>query len=311
VDPWRPVERAVVTHAHSDHARRGSGAYLSSASGGALLRERLGPGALVEEVAFGRSVRINGVGVSLHPAGHILGSAQVRMEHRGEVWVVTGDYKRQPDPTAEAFEPLEAHTLVTECTFGLPIYRWPTPESVMEEIHGWWRENRARGRTSVLFAYALGKAQRILSLLDPGEGPILAHGAVLRLSRVYLASGRVQPPLRLADAAAARECRGRGLVVAPPSAGVPGWLRKFGPVSTAFASGWMAVRGARRRRGADRGFPLSDHVDWADLLRTVKESGAERVWATHGQGSALVRFLAEELGLEAEALQERPGREDE
>ncbi len=294
VDPWRPVERAVVTHAHADHARPGSEAYLASASGEALLRERLGDVTL-ETLAWGERRRIGDVTVSLHPAGHVWGSAQVRVEREGEVWVVTGDYKVHGDPVAEPFELVPCHTLVSECTFGLPIYRWPEPESVYRAIDAWWRENREAGRTSVLFAYSLGKAQHVLGAVDASQGPLLCHGAVERMNEAHRRAGVALPDTRYADAAAARATRGEALVIAPPSSGGrPGWLRKFGPTSTAFASGWMQVRGVRRRRAADRGFVLSDHADWNGILQVVRESGAERVGLTHGKTAPMVRYLREE-----------------
>jgi putative mRNA 3-end processing factor len=251
------------------------------------------------------------VTVSLHPAGHILGSAQVRIEagpgaarrtgtdlRAGEVWVVTGDYKRAADPTCRSFEPVPCHTLITESTFGLPVYRWPDPDHEIRALRAWWARNRERDRTSVLFAYSLGKAQRILASLGPGPAPILVHGAIRRLNPAYEAAGVELPPTRYADAESARETRGEALVVAPPSAGRSPWIRKFGDVSTAFASGWMRIRGTRRRRAADRGFVLSDHVDWPALLETVRESGAERVGVTHGYTAPTVRYLREQ-GLEA------------
>lgn len=293
VDPWQPVDRAVVTHAHADHARSGSAAYLAAAAGETILRERLGDVSM-ETLAWGERRRIGGVTVSLHPAGHVKGSAQVRVEKDGEVWVVTGDYKVHPDPVAEPFELVPCHVLVSECTFGLPVYRWPDPETVYRAIDAWWRENREAGRTSVLFAYSLGKAQHVLSAVDPGIGPILCHGAVERMNDAHRRAGVPLPETRHADAAAAKETRGEALVIAPPSSGGrPGWMRKFGTISTAFASGWMQVRGRRRRRAADRGFVLSDHADWNGILQVVRETGAERVGLTHGKTAPMVRYLRE------------------
>ncbi|MEQ9570446.1 MAG: ligase-associated DNA damage response exonuclease [Longimicrobiales bacterium] len=302
IDPWRPVERAVVTHAHADHARPGSRAYLISAAGTGVFRSRLGAEARLDPVAWGEPRTLNGVRVSLHPAGHILGSAQVRVEFRGEVWVVTGDYKRRADPTTTPFEALRCDTLVTESTFGLPVYRWPDPEREGAGVAEWWADNRAAGRTSVLFGYALGKAQRLLAGLPRGVGPILVHGAVERLNAAYRAAGVDLPDTLPADRERAKAHRGEALVVAPPSAGGTTWLRKFGAVSTAFASGWMRIRGTRRRRSGDRGFVISDHADWDGLLDTVRESGAERVGVTHGYRATLVRYLREVEGLDAWAL---------
>ena len=287
IDPAEPVTRAVLTHAHSDHARPGCASYLTAEAGLGLLRERLGPDAAIETIAYGRKVRLGDVDVSLHPAGHILGSAQVRLEHRGEVWVVSGDYKRDPDPTCAPFEPLRCHVFVSESTYGLPVYRWQPQEEVLGEIHAWWRANQQTGRTSILFAHALGKAQRILAALDPGVGPIAVHGAVARYLPAYTAAGVKLPPL-------ADQVRGEGLVIAPPSARGSPWLRRFGPSSTATASGWMQVRGMRRREGVDRGFVLSDHADWEPLLATIRDTQAERVLLMHGYAAAVARWLKEQ-----------------
>lgn len=302
IDPWRPVDRAVLTHAHADHARPGSRAYLVSRAGEGVFRARLGADAPLESVDWGEPRTLRGVRVSLHPAGHVLGSAQVRVEYRGEVWVVTGDYKRRSDPTTTPFDLQRCHTLVTESTFGLPVYRWPAPGVEEAAMAGWWAENRRAGRTSVLFGYALGKAQRLLAALPRDVGPILVHGAVARLNEAYRAAGVDLPPTLPADVEHARAHRGTALVVAPPSAGGTTWLRKFGPVSTAFASGWMRIRGTRRRRSGDRGFVVSDHADWDGLLATVRESGAERVGVTHGFRATLVRYLREVEGLDAWSL---------
>jgi putative mRNA 3-end processing factor len=300
VDPWLPVDRAVITHAHGDHARWGSGAYLGSREGERVLRTRLGPGARIRSVDFGEPVMVNGVRVSLHPAGHILGSAQVRVEHRGEVWVVSGDYKTEPDPTCTAFEAVRCHTFVTESTFGLPIYRWSPQDEVLSEIRTWWRANREAGRASVVFAYALGKAQRLLAGLGK-DGPIYTHGAVERLNQDYRASGIALPPTRYAGAAPKGTAFHEALIVAPPSMRGSPWLRRFGALSTAFASGWMRIRGARRRRAVDRGFVLSDHVDWPALLEAITATGAECVWVTHGYREPVVRWL-QEHGLQARAV---------
>ena len=256
------------------------------------MRTRLGEHADIRSVEFGEVVDLNGVRVSLHPAGHILGSAQVRIEHRGEVCVVSGDYKTEPDDTCSAFEPVQCHTFVTESTFGLPIFRWEPQQQVMQEVRDWWASNRDAGRSSILFAYALGKAQRVLSALRNADiGPIVTHGAVERLTRDYRDSGIAMPDTIYAGA----EPRGRdwkgALIVAPPSAAGSPWLRRFGASSTAFASGWMRIRGARRRRSLDRGFVLSDHVDWPALLSAIQATGAESVWVTHGYRDPVVRWL--------------------
>lgn len=304
VDPWGPVDRAVVTHAHGDHVAWGCRAYLTSVEGLGVLRSRLQPEAAVGSLAWGATTSVGGVRISLHPAGHILGSSQVRIEHGGEVWVVSGDYKTDPDPTTTAFEPVRCHTFVTESTFGLPIYRWPPQREVLRDVNEWWCANQASGKASLLYGYALGKAQRLLAGLDPGIGPIYTHGAVERMTAVYRAAGVPLPPTTHAGLADRRTDWSQAIIVAPPSADGSVWTRRFGPQSTAFASGWMLVRGARRRRSLDRGFPLSDHVDWPALMAAVDATGAGRVWVTHGYTAPVVRWLRER-GLDAHAVQTR------
>jgi putative mRNA 3-end processing factor len=218
--------------------------------------------------------------------------------------VVSGDYKTQADPTCATFEPVECNTFITECTFGLPVYRWPEPESVMREMHDWWATNRAAGRTSVVFAYSLGKAQRILAQLDPDAGPILIHNAVADLLPHYEVEGVRFPETQRATNESLQATAGRALVISPPAADDSAMVRAAGEVSTAFVSGWMAVRGTRRRRAADRGFVMSDHADWNGLNEAIRATGAERVLATHGYTKPLVRWLREQ-GLEADELPTR------
>lgn len=304
VDPWGPVARAVITHAHGDHLAHGCGHYLTSASGRSVTQRRLGAGASVEALDYGAVRSINGVRVSLHPAGHIMGSSQVRLEHRGEVWVVSGDYKVEPDPTCAPFESVRCHTFVTESTFGLPVYRWPAQREVFDAIHAWWRANQADGRTSLLLGYALGKAQRLLAGLDPSVGPILTHGAVEQMAALYRAEGIALPATVHALAADRSDDWSRAIVVAPPGTEQTSWGRRFGDAATAMASGWMRVRGARRRRGVERGFTLSDHADWPGLLEAIAATGASRVWVTHGFTAPVVRWL-QEKGLEARAIATR------
>lgn len=304
IDPWRPVARAVITHAHADHARPGHGAYLTANQGERVLRVRLGPEAVIQPIAYRESLDLNGVRVSLHPAGHVLGSAQVRVEHRGEVWVVSGDYRIEADRTCAAFEPVRCDVFITESTFGLPVYRWRPQAALFAEIDDWWRTNQEAGRASVLFAYAFGKAQRVLAGVDSSVGPIVCHGAVEPLNAAYRESGVPLPhTLRVTEVGKGFEWR-RALVIAPPSAQSTPWLRRFGEYSDAFASGWMLIRGARRRRAVDRGFALSDHADWPGLLTAIEATGARRIYVTHGQVPVMVRWLAEQ-GYEARALETR------
>jgi len=308
VDPWRPVERALITHAHGDHARSGSAVYLAAEAGLPLLRARLPEGVHIETLAYGETRRVGDVDVSFHPAGHVLGSAQIRMRHPTGTTVISGDYKLAPDPTCAPFEPVRCDDFVTESTFGLPIYRWDAPETTLAQILGWWQSNRDAGRASVLFAYALGKAQRVLRGLalgaDPLPGPIYTHGAVERINAAYREAGVALPPTRrVADAAAGTRFTD-ALIVAPPSARGSRWLNRFDPLSSAFASGWMALRGTRRRASLDRGFALSDHADWPALNAAIEASGAARIVVTHGYRDELTRWL-QERGYDAQAVDTR------
>lgn len=292
IDPWQPVNRAVITHAHADHARPGSARYLTTVEGVGVLRLRVGSEASIRSLAYGEVQKVGDARLSLHPAGHILGSAQIRVEVGGEVWVVSGDYKIEPDRTCTPFEQVRCHCFITESTFGLPIYRWRPQGEIFAQINSWWRANLEAGRTSVLYAYSLGKAQRLLAGIDPGIGPVLVHGAVQRFLEPYARAGVDLPPALYADTENAKTTRGRALVIAPPSgSGMTGWLRKFGEVSEAFASGWMQIRGARRRRAIDRGFVLSDHADWDALLEAIAGTGAQQIGVTHGYTSVLARWL--------------------
>jgi putative mRNA 3-end processing factor len=301
IDPRSPVERAVITHAHADHARPGCVSYLATPECARLLKVRLGPGITVQHLGYGEELNLDGVRLSLHPSGHILGSAQVRLERNGEVWVITGDFKRDPDPTCTPFEVVRCHTLVTESTFGLPVFNWPDPLDVVADINSWWRKNKDRGMTSILYAYALGKAQRLAAELDPGIGPILTHAAVENMTAVYRQAGvRLAPTIPASDIRGGEEAAG-ALVIAPPSAEGSPWVGKFAPSCRAFASGWMQIRGNRRRRALDRGFVLSDHADWNALLDTISASVADRVWVTHGFTAEVVRYLTE-LGINAFSL---------
>ena len=310
IDPWRPVARAVITHAHADHARRGHGAYLAHAQAEGVLRARLGDDIALQQLGYGDTVELNGVRVSLHPAGHVLGSSQVRVEHAGRVWVASGDYKLDADRTCAPFEPVRCDVFITESTFGLPIYRWPRPDALFADLNAWWQANAAAGKPSIVYAYAFGKAQRLLAGVDAGIGPIVCHGAVEALNDAYRAAGVALPAThRVTDAAIDKAALKRALVIAPPSAAGTPWLRRFGEHADAFASGWRQGRGARRRRGVDRGFVLSDHADWPSLQRAIAATGAPRVIVTHGSVPVMVRWLTEQ-GLEAGAFDTDYGGED-
>nr|UXE45717.1 hypothetical protein Hi04_10k_c5202_00026 [uncultured bacterium] len=304
VDPWKPVARAVFTHAHADHARPGNQEAYAAAPSLPLLRQRLGPDAQLTALGYGAQIQWGNARVSLHPSGHVLGSAQVRIESGGQVWVVTGDFKRAPDPTCAPFELLRADVLVLEATFGLPVYVWEEPEPVLEAIFRWWEGNRLLGRPSLLICYALGKAQRVLAgLARFTDRPVYVHGAIETLTALYREQGvRMLPTVPVVETARGRSFAGE-LVLAPVSARGTPWLRRLGSPATAFASGWMRLRGVRRRKGYERGFALSDHADWPALLRTVEESGARRVLVTHGYTHALARYLSEVRGLTAEVVE--------
>jgi putative mRNA 3-end processing factor len=294
IDPWGAVDRALITHAHGDHARPGCRSYLCAEPGVAVLRRRLADEATIESLPYGRALTLGAVRVSFHPAGHVLGSAQIRIEGPDGVWVVSGDYKRDADPTCAPFEPVPCDTFITECTFGLPIYRWDPPGDVMTDIMGWWEENGKMGRTSVLFCYTLGKAQRLLAeLARLTDRPVLAHGMMLGMIDTYRDAGITMLPVSAATERPRGTSYAGELVLAPLSARGTPWMRRLGDLSDAFASGLMRVRGVRRQRGYDRGFVISDHADWPALLQTVTASGASRVLATHGYAEPFARHLLE------------------
>ena len=294
IDPWNPVARAVITHAHGDHARAGMGSYLCAEPCAGLLRRRFGQDLVVETLAYGASRTIGSCRLSFHPAGHVLGSAQVRLEAGGTVWVVAGDYKRAADPTCAAFEPVRCDTFVTESTFGLPIYRWDPTGAVIQDVLGWWTANADEGRSSVLFCYTIGKAQRLLAELSRlTDRTVFVHGMMLPMIDAYRDEGVAMLPVRSATDQPRGTSFAGELVLAPlPARGTP-WMRRLGNHSDAFASGLMRVRGVRRQRAFDRGFVLSDHADWPGLLQTIEESGASRILATHGHAEPLARYLSE------------------
>ena len=292
IDPWRPVDRALITHGHSDHARWGHGQYLATHQSLPVMRHRLGQIA-AQGIGYGERLQIGGVTVSFHPAGHIPGSAQIAVERGGEVWVVSGDYKVEPDGLAEGFTPVPCHAFISECTFGLPVFRWRPQAEVMGEITRWWAANAAAGKVSILGAYSLGKAQRLLAGVEP-VGPILTHGAVEEVNAILRQQGYALPDTIRAGAGVDGKSHPGALVIAPPSALGSAWARRFGPAEEAFASGWMAVRGIRRRRALGTGFVVSDHADFPGLLSAIRATGCERVFVTHGYTAPFRRFLAEQ-----------------
>lgn len=309
IDPWRGVDRAIITHAHSDHARGGSKNYLATPITKALMHARIGADLNIKAIGYGEPITMNGVRFSLHPAGHIPGSAQIRVEYQGEVWVATGDYKRQPDGISPAFEPIRCNTLITECTFGLPIYRWKEPALIFNEMDAWWRGNAANGACSIISAYSLGKAQRVMMGVDRSIGPILVHGAVANMNTVLQGCGLALPPWELITTDTPKERFRNALVITPGSAIGTTWSNKMKPYRSAMASGWMQLRGWRRRSNIDKGFVLSDHADWDGLLHTVAETRAERVIATHGYSDLFSQYLRS-TGLDAAAETTEFGTDD-
>lgn len=293
LDPWRPVQRAIITHAHSDHARAGTAAYTTHSTSVALLHQRLGttPSQVVG-LEYGEVLTVRGVNFSLHPAGHVPGSAQILVELRGERWVFSGDYKTENDQCSAPIEIVECDTFISECTFGLPIFSWRPQSVIFKEIHEWWSSNRSAGLTSVIAAYSLGKAQRVLKNLDPAVGPIFAHPAIQRINQSL---GIEVPGCNLSSDPSSRLSRDTApMVIVPPAVVASPWLRRFGQYRTAAVSGWMSIGGMKRRRGVDKGFVLSDHADFSGLHQVIKATGASQVLLTHGYTAQFARYLSEQ-----------------
>jgi len=309
IDPWRPVEKAVITHAHSDHARAGSSAYLCHTLTRPLLELRLGPHPY-QTLEWGETIFLNGVELSLHPAGHIIGSSQVRLAYKDEVWVVSGDYKTEDDGLSGAFEPVKCHTFITESTFGLPIYHWRRQQDIFAGIRNWVLKNHSAGKTSVLIAYSLGKAQRLLSCLDGLTDGIYLHGAVWNVHQALLQAGVTLPEVKKVHLDAPKESFAGNVVIAPSGADESPWIRRFAPYEVGICSGWMQVRGNTRRRNADAGFALSDHADWNGLLSAIQATGAQKVFVTHGFQAALSRYLNEH-GIAADEVKTEFGEDEE
>jgi len=296
LDPWRKVDKAIISHGHADHSRWGNKKYITHHDNIPIMKHRLGEIDVMGK-AYGESFTINNVKFSLHPAGHVIGSSQIRVEHQGEVWVFTGDYKDEADGVCTPYEPVKCHTFITECTFGLPAFKWKPQAEVMTDINEWWQSNKADGRTSVLFGYSLGKAQRLLKHLDTNIGDIYTHGAIENMTNV-LRTLVDFPETKLITRETTKKELSGNLVLAPPSAHGGTWIRKMVPYVTASASGWMTFRGARRRRAIDKGFVMSDHCDWDGLLNSIKATDCEKVICTHGYTDIFSRYLRE-IGYDA------------
>jgi putative mRNA 3-end processing factor len=308
VDPWRPVERAVITHAHSDHARWGSRLYLSQHQTKPILQQRLGPNQY-QSVNWNETVYINGVRVSFHPAGHIIGSGQVKIEHQGEIWVVSGDYKLENDGLSGQFEPVKCHHFITESTFGLPIYKWKPQEEIYSSIKNWVSNNKAAGKTSVLIAYSLGKAQRLLLPLAEVTETIFVHGAVFNIHMALVNAGIKLPFVERITPETPKEKLKGAVVIAPSGAEGSPWIRRFAPYEIGICSGWMQVRGNVRRKNADAGFTLSDHADWPGLIEACKATEAECIYVTHGFQSVFSRYL-NQLGIESREVKTEYGDDE-
>ncbi len=309
IDPWKPVQRAVITHAHSDHARWGNQSYLCEQASVPLLKLRLGDDINVQGIAYGESIYLNGVKLSLHPAGHMIGSAQVRVELNGEVWVASGDYKLESDGISAPFEPVRCHTFITESTFGLPVYRWEPQQQLFSRITNWIYENQQAGKASVITAYSLGKAQRLLLHLQDKVTRMMGHGAITNVNDLLIAQGYPLPHVEKITPDTPKSAFKNAVIIAPPSADDSAWMRRFNPYSLGVCSGWMQVRGHMRRRNADAGFALSDHADWNGLLEAVTATGATRVYATHGFSSVFARYLSEK-GIDAREVSTAYGDEE-
>jgi putative mRNA 3-end processing factor len=311
IDPWKPVHRAIITHAHSDHSRWGMKHYLAHDDSRPFMKARLGEDIDLETMPYGEPRKIGDVTVSFHSAAHIIGSAMLRIEHCGEVWVVSGDYKIEDDGISGPFEPVRCHTFITESTFGLPIYKWKSQPEIMENIHQWIQANQAKGRNSVLTAYSLGKSQRLVHSLSQYGYPIYGHGATYNMHQACLQVRPGMPQITYLNKETSKDAVRDGVIICPGSAVDTPWMRRWQPYALGVCSGWMQVRGAQRRRNADAGFPLSDHADWPGLLTAIEASGAECVYATHGFSSVLARYLKEERGIKADVVKTSFGEDEE
>ncbi|MBK9255779.1 MAG: ligase-associated DNA damage response exonuclease [Saprospiraceae bacterium] len=293
IDPWKPVKKALITHAHSDHARNGHEQYIAVRSSVPVMKYRLGSFINISGLEYAETLIINGVKVSFHPAGHVIGSAQIRVEYKGEVWVVSGDYKTEDDGISEAFEPVKCHSFVTESTFGLPSFRWKPQSEVYQEIHEWWIKNQKKDKVSIIGAYSLGKAQRLIHGLREYSDKILTHGAVGNINEILIKQGIDLPETKKADLTSKKDMLKGALIIAPPASLSSSWSKKFGDCEEAVVSGWMAIRGIRRRRSVERGFVLSDHADWDGLNEAIRLSGAENIYVTHGYTEIFSKWLNE------------------
>ena len=301
IDPWKPVKRALITHGHSDHARPGMKSYLATKKAVPVIKHRLGSSIDIQGIEYNEPIKINGVDFSFHPAGHIIGSAQIRVSYKGEIWVISGDYKIENDGLTTPFEPIKCHHFVTESTFGIPAFNWKPQSEVINEINEWWSENKSKNSTSIISAYSLGKAQRLIHNIDHSIGQIYCHTAVQNVNEIIKSQGIDIKLTKSVNALKPKDSAG-SLIIIPPGAITEKWLRQFKQVRTASASGWMAIRGTRRRSPVDRGFVLSDHADWNGLNDAVKNTGAENIYVTHGYTNIYSKYLSG-LGFNAKIVE--------
>ncbi|HTQ66377.1 MAG TPA: ligase-associated DNA damage response exonuclease [Puia sp.] len=309
IDPWSGVKKAIITHAHSDHARWGSEYYLCHHYTLPLLKLRLGDNNY-QSVSWGENIFINGVKVSLHPAGHIIGSSQVRVEYNGEVWVVSGDYKTEDDGLSGSFEVLKCNVFITESTFGLPIYNWKSQQEIFYDIQNWIIKNKKAGKNSMLIAYSLGKAQRLLPCIHAITSEIYVHGAIWNTHEALIKAGIQLPSVKRIMIDMPKDSLKETVIIAPPGSDNSPWIKRFSSYSVGICSGWMQVRGNIRRRNADAGFALSDHADWKGLLEVVSQTNAEKIFVTHGFQSSFSRYLNEK-GIDAAEVKTEFGDEEE
>lgn len=308
IDPWQPVELAVISHGHGDHARWGMKKYLCHHYTKPILQHRIGPDIDIRTIGYGEEIVINEVKVSLYPAGHIIGSAQIKMEYKGYIIVFSGDYKTDDDGLSTPFELVKCHEFITESTFGLPIYHWLRPQEYSEQMQAWVQENQRNGKTSVFIGYSLGKAQRIMNSVE-GCAEIFVHQSIARLNEGIESVGIDLPEYTTLDFHDnVKKCDGQ-IVVLPPALFDSNLIKKIPNRATAICSGWMQVRGSRRWRSADAGFAISDHADWNGLIDTVKATEAEKVYVTHGQTAVFSKYL-NEIGINAVELKTIFGDEE-
>jgi putative mRNA 3-end processing factor len=309
IDPWQPVNLAVTTHGHADHVKWGNKAYLCHELTKPTLNQRLGPDLVIETLPYNKEISINGIKLSLFPAGHVIGSSQIRLEYKGEVCVVSGDYKVEYDGISTAFEPVKCHTFVSESTFGLPIYKWQPQDVIFGQIRNWVSDNQDKGKTSVLVAYSLGKAQRLIKNLA-AYSDIYVHNSIANLNEGFIKAGVDLPETIRITPDTKKDSMQQGLVIVPPALADGKWMKTLQSAATGVCSGWMQVRAGRRWRSADAGFALSDHADWPGLLKAIEATSAEKVFVTHGFTATFSKYL-NEIGIESEEVKTQYGNEEE